>query len=124
MGIGIGMSSNSRDSRDYGCVPQRIVEKEVIRIGSTPDPTNFNILKQQCVNGYWIYMVQYPGVTNYEGRKILMYSKNFNIDLLRDRMDPHFFTAGDSPIARFEPTKFGWKLAQTLAITLGNKQKL
>lgn len=82
---------------------------------STPDPKNFIVKRKQVVNGFPIFWVKYPGVTNYEGNKILMYPKHFNTDLLKERMDPHFFDRGDSPIARFEPTKYGWELAETLA---------
>ena len=70
------------------------------------------------VNEFPIFFVNYPGVENYEGNKILMYPKYFNTDVLLNRMDPHFFTDGESPIARFEPTKYGWKLAITLALNL------
>ena len=108
----------SSDSRD--CTPtERTIIKEV-RINSTPDPTNFKVLRLEKVNGFPIFLVQYPGVQNYEGRKILMYPQFFNTDLLKKRMDPHFFTAGDSPIARFEPTKFGWKLATLLAESMNH----
>ena len=75
-------------------------------------------MKQMIINGYPIYKVKYPGVKNYEGEKILMYSKNFDISKIKNRMDPHFFTKGDSPIARFEPTKRGWFMAVKLANTL------
>ncbi len=109
----------SSDSRDCGCNQPRIVEVEkVVRVNSTPDPTNFRIMKRMIINGYPIFKVKYPGVKNYEGEKILMYPKDFDLSKIDSRMDPHFFTEGDSPIARFEPTKRGWNLAATLAITL------
>ena len=112
----------SSDSRDCGCgcncnSQEKIVEK-IVRVNSTPDPTKFTIKKKLCINGCWIFLVNYPDVKNYEGNKILMYQKDFNIDLIANRMDPHFFTHGDSPIARFEPTKYGWDLAQKLALAL------
>ena len=107
----------SSDSRD--CSETKIVEIEkIVRVGSTPDPKNFNIIKKEIINGYPIYLINYPDVENYEGNKILMYSKYFDISKIKDRMDPHFFDKGDSPIARFEPTQYGWKLAQTLAKAL------
>jgi len=116
MGVWAPFSSDSRDK----CIPaqsEKIIEK-IVRINSTPDPNNFKVLNKAIINGYPIFLVNYPGVKNYEGNKILMYPKYFNIDLLKERMDPHFFTAGDSPIARFEPTSYGWKLAEILAKTL------
>lgn len=84
-------------------------------IASTPDPTNFKIKEKFIINGYPIFWVQYPGVENYEGNKILMYKKNFDLSKIKDRMDPHFFEAGDSPIARFEPTQYGLEIAIKLA---------
>ena len=109
----------SSDIRDFGFENQqpKIIEK-IIRVKSTPDPKNFKILKKAIANGYPILKVNYPGVKNYEGDKILMYPKYFNLDIIKNRMDPHFFTAGDSPIARFESTKYGWELAITLAKNL------
>jgi hypothetical protein len=116
MGLGLFKSS---DSRDRGCrlnVGQGL--NEPVRVNSTPDPTNFEVLERNIVNGYPILLVRYPGVKNYEGRKILMYKKNFDLSLIKNRIDPHFFTEGDSPIARFEPTTYGIVLAETLANNL------
>ena len=107
----------SADSRDCGCNKPRIVEK-IVQVRSTPDPTKFEVKKEIEINGYPIFFVNYPGVKNYEGNKILMYPKHFNTGVLKRRMDPHFFTEGDSPIARFEPTKYGWELAIKLAEAL------
>ena len=109
----------SSDSSDYGCSYSNLhPEETVVRVNSTPDPTKFKILEQDIVNGYPILLVQYPDVSNYEGIKILMYGKNFNLEKIKNRIDPHFFTDGDSPIARFEPTDYGFNLAQILANSL------
>ena len=106
----------SADSRDHK--PAEIIRE--VRVNSTPDPTNFKVKRIEVINGYPILLVNYPGVKNYEGNKILMYPKNFDISYLksRGRIDPHFFTNGDSPIARFEPTSYGWELAVILAKNL------
>ena len=106
----------SSDSRD--CTERVKTEFVPVENTSTPDPTDFKVNKQIIVNGYPILFVNYPGVKNYEGNKILMYSKHFNLGLLIRRIDPHFFTEGDSSIARFEPTEFGWELAIKLAEVL------
>jgi len=107
-----GFSSDYRGYKNY-----RIIKKEkIVRVNSTPDPTKFEIIKKININGYPIFMVRYEDVQNYEGVKILMYSKDFNTNLLEKRMDPHFFDQGDSPIARFEPTEYGWNLAKKLAM--------
>jgi len=108
-----GMSS---DSRDCGCTFNPL--QEPIRVNSTPDPTKFTVVKKTITNGYPILWVHYPDVTNYEGHKILMYDKNFDLELIKDRIDPHFFTEGDSPIARFVPTAAGLAMAHVLAKNL------
>jgi len=110
----------SSDSRDCNCppLPSAYAPLKEIRVNSTPDPKDFIIIKHEVINDVPIYLIQYPGVENYEGYKILMYPKNFNTDLIKYRMDPHFFTRGDSPIARFEPTAYGWELAKKLAKNL------
>ncbi len=113
----MGVYGMSSDSRDCGQTFNPLAGK-VERVNSTPDPKNFKILEKEIINGYPIIMVNYPGVLNYEGNKILMYRKNFNFDLIKDRIDPHFFTENDSPIARFEPTQYGWVLAEILAKNL------
>jgi len=112
MGV-YGMSSDSRDCRTI----VRIEEK-VVRVNSTPDPTEFEIVRKIRENGYPILWVRYPGVTNYEGHKILMYDKHFDLKRIQDRIDPHFFTEGDSPIARFVPTAAGLAMAIVLANNL------
>ena len=101
----------SSDSRDCGYCPP----SETVRVNSTPDPTKFEVLEFETVNGYPILMVKYEDVLNYEGVKILMYEKNFDMTKIHSRIDPHFFTNGDSPIARFVPTTFGWRAARLLA---------
>ena len=105
----------SADSRDYA---DPCASKEVVRVNSTPDPTKFVIRKKEIINGYPIIVVQYPDVLNYEGIKVLMYDKDFDLNLIKDRIDPHFFKEGDSPIARFVPTAAGIAMAIKLAKNL------
>ena len=114
MGLRLFGSSDSRDCSGYAFSDPDRVE----RINSTPDPTNFTVVKKAITNGYPILWVHYPGVENYEGNKILMYDKFFDLELLQDRIDPHFFTEGDSPIARFVPTAAGLAMAHILAKNL------
>lgn len=111
MGAWKPFSSDSRDNCKTIIKTKYVADKR----NTNPNPENFNVLKQIVLNGYPIFLVNYPDANNYEGNKILMYPKFFNTELLKTKMDPHFFTKGDSPIARFEPTEFGWNLAQTLA---------
>tara|TARA_Y100000034_G_scaffold136607_1_gene214106 strand:- start:1063 stop:1305 length:243 start_codon:yes stop_codon:yes gene_type:complete len=60
-----------------------------------------------------IARVKYHDCTNYEGHKILVYHREvFERCSANGKLDPHFAeTGGVSPIARFAPTKEGWKMA-------------
>lgn len=81
-----------------------------------PDPSNWKILKAQEHGKFLILMMEYPDCTNYEGKKILVFEDVTMIDLVNQKMiDPHFFPKNPkfkSPIARFEPTDRGWKMAE------------
>jgi hypothetical protein len=64
-------------------------------------------------------MIVYPGCTTYEGRKILVFENSNLFELrVRDRIDPHFSGKSFAPVARFEPTDRGWKLARIVAAAL------
>lgn len=99
----------SSDSRDYN---KCNYEKENNFLPN-PNPKKFIIKKFISINGYSVLLVNYPDCINYEGNKILVYDKKINVHELAvtKGLDPHFYNAGDSPIARFEPTPRGWKLA-------------
>ena len=117
MGVIKLFSSDSRDCGS-GSFKKPPYEVKVERIQSTPDPYDFEVRETVIINGYPICWVQYPNVDNYEGNKILMYPKHFDMNKVKDRMDPHFLDKGDSPIARFQPTQYGWELAIKLARAL------
>ena len=91
---------------------QYVVEKG---INSTPDPTNFVIRHKEIINGYPLLIVQYPDVLNYEGIKILLFPKNFDLTLIEKKIDPHFSKEKTTPIARFIPNEEGIKMAKLLA---------
>jgi len=114
----MGVIKFFRDDSDMSCPRESFNTKRVKRINSTPNPNKFTINKMEIVNGYPILVVQYPNVLNYEGIKILMYGKNFNLELIKHKIDPHFFDEGNSPIARFIPTPEGIEMAITLAKNL------
>jgi len=82
-----------------------------------PNPANYTIVRSLVINGYLIIEIKYHDCTNYEGRKIMLYDSTL-VELINQKLiDPHFSNNKKyiSPIARFEPTKRGWKLACTLA---------
>lgn len=110
----------SADSRSYEPCSE-VPKQETFINSNNPDPSNFIIMQYKFINRYTILKVKYPDCTNYEGEKILVYDEGFNVDeLIRSkRLDPHFFTEGDSPIARFEPTKRGWTMAEIFVHAMG-----
>lgn len=80
-----------------------------------PDPSNYEITKHRQVGKYLIVMIKYPNCINYEGNKIMVYQDCTITELTKQiYIDPHFFENDKyySPIARFVPTKKGWKMAK------------
>lgn len=81
-----------------------------------PDPTNFKIVAIEQLGRWIIATIEYPDCSNYEGRKILVFSDVDEEQLRRqDTLDPHFCDEQHlSPVARFEPTERGLSLARKL----------
>lgn len=79
-----------------------------------PDPSNWMILESRQIKDMLIVRIKYPNCTNYEGTKILVY-EGVTIDQLKQQraIDPHFSENEQfhSPVARFEPTARGWRMA-------------
>lgn len=84
---------------------------------SNPNPSNYKIIRAIEKNSHLLVEIEYPDCRNYEGRKILVFD-NLTYDQLKSfkTIDPHFSNNKKfkSPIARFEPTERGLKLAQQL----------
>jgi hypothetical protein len=82
-----------------------------------PDPHNYKFIRVEERDGFVLVELHYPDCTNYEGRKILLFTGVRLIDLVNQNyLDPHFFKAKDvaSPIARFVPTEEGWQMGLAL----------
>lgn len=118
MGV-VRVISCSRNDSEYD---------EFARFGSksslpNPNPHNFKLVKGFFLGDYTLILVNYPDCTNYEGNKVLLF-KGVDITTLKNLkvLDPHFSqnTNHISPIARFEPTQFGWDLGVSLMIKLNN----
>lgn len=80
-----------------------------------PDPSNWRLVKHFEFGRFLVVHLNYPDCTNYEGNKILVFSDLTLTELVNQKLvDPHFFPNGKyrSPVARFEPTERGWKMAQ------------
>lgn len=102
----------------YVPVPTNIPPNKQPVVSGNPNPSNFEVLRSQQVGKNLVVELKYPDCTNFEGRKIMVY-KDLTISrlLAQKLVDPHFSNSGKfrSPIARFAPTKQGWKLACALA---------
>ena len=112
--MGLGIFSRSSYDSNIACGCGEAKEK----VGVTFSVTNFRILRHLEIGPFLVVEVHYPDCKNYEGKKILLY-RNCNIDLLlrQGSIDPHFSENKDhySPIARFEPTEAGWRMAGVIA---------
>ena len=84
-----------------------------------PNPKNFKITKLEQVRPDWcVVEVQYPDSKNYEGNKIMLYNSNEVEVRSAKSLDPHFCEHPNclSPVARFEPTAWGWYTAVFVAM--------
>ena len=96
---------------------------ELVRV--TPDPSKYDMLNMRKVGDYLILKIHYHDATNYEGVKILVFKGLNYAELLVKNyrvIDPHFMEYKDkaSPIARFEPTDEGWRMALEFCEMLNN----
>jgi len=87
-----------------------------------PDPANYSIISVVEIGYYTIVGVHYPGCTTFEGKKILVFHCISEDDLQKHDdqrlpLDPHFSEKeGVFPVARFEPTERGWKMANNFCV--------
>lgn len=84
-----------------------------------PNPKHFRVISAEEINGWTIAYVQYPACTTYNGMKLLVYACNKETLLKQKILDPHFIDNNNGfvyPVARFEPTKRGQKLAAITCI--------
>jgi hypothetical protein len=110
MGMRLFGSSSSND--DF-----KFEDRRYKSFSPSPNPSNYEIIRHIELGKNLIVFIKYKDVTNYEGNKILVY-KDCTLKQLTDQklIDPHFSDNKNmfSPIARFEPTDTGWKLAETI----------
>lgn len=114
MGLGIGVSRCSCGDNTSVRTVERVVERVVQVPEGNPVPTNFRVIKTLTHGQYVVAMVRYPDARNYEGLKIMVYKGVTPNDLAKASfLDPHFCEskAHISPLARFEPTEEGWRMA-------------
>ena len=113
----MGIRILSRSSYDGG--------EKVNEVNGNPNPRNFEIERYMEKFPYTLVKIKYPDCNNYEGKKILLYNCSF--EQLKKQgnevgLDPHFSNNKKyvSPIARFEPTEFGWECGKRIINILLN----
>jgi hypothetical protein len=87
-----------------------------------PNPSNWQLIKEHQEGVCLIAEVIYPDCLNFEGHKILVYITHLmSVDQIADHnngcIEPHFSEDASmiTPIARFEPTPKGRRLATLMA---------
>ena len=108
MGIRVGMSSCSM-GETVGIA---------VKDPRNPDPKKFNILHHVKEGKYVLLLVEYPGCTTFEGKKLLVFRDLGLRKLLAlTELDPHFCDdpSHPSPVARFRPDDQGWADAVAFA---------
>ena len=83
-------------------------------VDANPDPNNYKIKEHFTLGNYLIVKINYPDATSFEGNKVLVFKDCSLYQLKKQKtIDPHFCNNKKyhSPIARFEPTKEGWRNA-------------
>lgn len=79
-----------------------------------PDPCRFTIKSFTTIGRYVIVLINYHDCSNFEGNKILVYNDvPASVLMNQESLDPHFSNNKlyHSPIARFQPTELGMRLA-------------
>lgn len=112
----ISTSIYSGIGRSYNPGPDKPAYRD-----TNPDPYIFNVLRMCQVGNHLVVEIRYLNCTNYEGKKILLYDHlSPNQFMSFKSVDPHFSDNTDykSPIARFEPTDRGWRMAVLMAHTI------
>lgn len=92
-------------------------------VSPNPNPKRFTVLRVVQAERHLVALVHYPDCTSYEGRKVLVFADTRAGDLCAaTELDPHFTDVAPAgalvPVARFEPTERGWRLAMLTAWAL------
>lgn len=120
----MGVVHIGSSSRYDACSCPMSVEAPVPQ--GNPDPANYQIIDTLTIGNFLIVEIRYPDCKNYEGKKILVYEGVPWLQLREQKLlDPHFSANKNfkSPVARFEPTDRGWRMAETFAKAMMEKKK-
>lgn len=85
----------------------------------TPNQYRFELVRVYKQDSCVAVLARYPDCENHNGRKIMVFDDREKWEREVEQadqptMDPHFLEEGLVPVARFEPTERGWKLALNL----------
>ncbi len=106
-----------------GCRSSTCTSNQPQAIAPNPRPGRFEMLRCVQVGNHCLVSIKYLDCTNFEGNKILVYLETHRDDILSMKeIDPHFSEAGKAPFARFEPTEFGWAMAENFLKYLNERQ--
>ena len=85
---------------------------------SNPNPAIFTIEHEYTIGEYLILRVRYPGCTNFEGVKLMVYlgyaSSKELLRATQGKLDPHFQYDETAPFARFAPTDLSYRRIEKL----------
>lgn len=116
-----GTSSNSTLARSTSIGAPRASSGPLPRVSTDPRADSFTIKSLEQVNGWTIAVIEYKNCTNYSGMKLLVYPVKAHVVHAQELLDPHFLDDGNGlyPVARFEPTPLGRKMAETVCKNRG-----
>lgn len=83
-----------------------------------PDPDDFRVERWTAAGEYVVALLRYPNAkTWHDGKKLCVFRADVSQILYAKRIDPHFSEprTPQTPVARFEPTFWGWEQACELA---------
>jgi len=117
--IGFSRSDRPAMSPKFGLSDDRSAGRagkpEVVQptLDGNPNSYRWKILREKIVDGMIVVEIRYLDCHNYSGKKILVYHDYKKFQELKSKgvLDPHFLETAYSPMARFEPTDKGWKMA-------------
>jgi hypothetical protein len=99
------------------------VNDHQVAVLPNPNPLRFEVRSVEAIGRGLVVEVVYPDCTTYEGRKVLVFAGVTEAQARAATvLDPHFTDKAPEgalvPVARFEPTARGWKLARICAVAL------
>lgn len=111
------MASNTQDEKRPKNNPHSVA--------ATDDESYSEVVWTVEASNRVLAIVLYPAVTKFNGLKLTVYA----IDTWRklksklNKLDPHFYDDGESPLARFAPTRAGLNMAYAMLGVSSDAQK-